>query len=140
METKSKMAEQETKKLILIVDDEEVIRNIIPRVIEMNFPGKYSISCVENGEEAVESYKKNYHSLIFTDNNMPKMNGLEAALEIKKEANEKKKDVKIILMTGKYLEVEGDFKAGKLPVDYLLKKPFKMDELDAVIKKYEGQK
>ena len=130
------MEEQEKKKLILIVDDEKCMRDLIPRVIEMSFPGKYSINCVSNGEEEVEFYKKNYPFMIISDNNMKKMTGLEAAIEIKKEANDKKKDVKIILMTGKPWEVENDFKAGKLPIEYLIKKPFGMSEIDKVVKKY----
>jgi two-component system chemotaxis response regulator CheY len=61
-------------KTCLIVDDSSVIRKVARRILEgLDF----QIVEAENGEEAIESCKKNLPDAILLDWNMPKMDGYD---------------------------------------------------------------
>jgi two-component system, chemotaxis family, chemotaxis protein CheY len=61
-------------KTCLIVDDSSVIRKVARRILEgLDF----QIVEAENGEEAIESCRKNLPDAILLDWNMPKMDGYE---------------------------------------------------------------
>ena len=55
--------QQQEKKSILIVDDEEIIREFLYEVLNENF--EISIAC--DGQEAIEKLKKRKFDLIITD-------------------------------------------------------------------------
>ena len=61
-------------KTCLVVDDSSVIRKVARRILEgLDF----QIVEAENGEEAIESCKKNLPDAILLDWNMPKMDGYD---------------------------------------------------------------
>jgi two-component system, chemotaxis family, chemotaxis protein CheY len=61
-------------KTCLIVDDSSVIRKVARRILEgLDF----QIVEAENGEEAIESCRKNLPDAILLDWNMPKMDGYD---------------------------------------------------------------
>lgn len=64
---------------ILVVDDDEVIREVLQRTLR-----DYPVLTASNGKEAVELYKAHKPAIVLMDINMPEMNGVEATREIKK--------------------------------------------------------
>jgi CheY-like chemotaxis protein len=91
--------ENNMKKKILVVDDEEPLRDLYSRVI--TYLG-YTVETAENGEEALEKIHSNKFvpDLIILDITMPKMNGLELATRIKKD--EKYNNIKLIINSSVY--------------------------------------
>jgi two-component system, chemotaxis family, chemotaxis protein CheY len=61
-------------KTCLVVDDSSVIRKVARRILEgLDF----EIAEAENGEEAIETCRKNLPDAILLDWNMPKMDGYD---------------------------------------------------------------
>jgi len=61
-------------KTCLVVDDSSVIRKVARRILEgLDF----QIAEAENGEEAIETCRKNLPDAILLDWNMPKMDGYD---------------------------------------------------------------
>jgi DNA-binding response OmpR family regulator len=77
---------------ILWADDE--IDLLKPHVLFLTEKG-YNVTTVTNGNDAVESFKNNYFDLVFLDENMPGLTGLETLSQIKNINNE----VPIVLIT-----------------------------------------
>ena len=85
---------------LLIVDDEEKIREVIREYAEFN---DYQVMEACDGMEAVTLCKTETPDLIIMDIMMPVMDGLEAMRTIRKTA-----DVPILLLTAKGEEYDKD--------------------------------
>lgn len=83
-------------KKVLIVDDEEFVRQLIQ--IKLKFCG---IETVEagNGVEAIEKAVSERPDLILLDVMMPKMNGFEACQRLK--ANQETSHIPIVMLTAR---------------------------------------
>lgn len=68
------------KKRILIADDEEIVRILLPDALK---PYDYEIDVVENGVEAISQIDKKSYDLIISDYMMPGMDGLELIRRVK---------------------------------------------------------
>jgi DNA-binding NarL/FixJ family response regulator len=68
---------------ILIVDDSVVVRRTLRSRFENNVDWKVCGEAVD-GQEAVEKARELHPDLIILDLSMPRMNGLEAARELKR--------------------------------------------------------
>jgi len=79
---------------ILLVDDHELVRTGICRIID-DVRGMKVIGEAESGEEAVKWCRKNHPDVILMDINMPGIGGLDAMHKILR-INE---DIKIIMLT-----------------------------------------
>lgn len=113
---------------VLLVEDDRNMSFIIKSSLEEIIMG-YTVTSVQNGAEALSVMNDNVFDIIVSDIEMPVMNGIELALEIRKILN----DIPLLLITGKTSAkdvVEG-YGAG---ADMYIKKPFLPDELDAHIK------
>lgn len=66
-------------KKILIVDDEDSVRESIARVLKLY---KYEVKSACNGEEGVKAYKEYRPDATFMDIKMPIKNGIDASREI----------------------------------------------------------
>ena len=109
---------------ILIVDDEEKIREVIGEYIR--FKG-YSTEEASDGMEAVEKVRKNDYDLIIMDIMMPKLDGFSACKEIKKS-----KDIPVIMLSARGEEYDKLF-GFELGIDDYVVKPFSPKELMARI-------
>lgn len=79
---------------ILIADDQELIKDSIKIILEVN--PKYTITdTVKNGQEALESIKKNKPDVVLMDIRMPVMDGTVYTKYIK----EKYPEIKVIILT-----------------------------------------
>lgn len=66
---------------ILVVDDSMFMRNHLVNTLR-NIPDVEDIIQAQNGEEAIDMYKKQKPDLVTMDIDMPKMNGIDAAQKI----------------------------------------------------------
>jgi len=108
---------------ILIVEDEEVIRLAVQRLLERH---KYTVEVAESVEDAELKYDVNSFKLIITDVRLPGVPGTEII--------QKAKDVPVLIMTS-YASVRSAVDAMKLgAVDYIAK-PFDHDELVLLVKR-----
>lgn len=105
---------------ILVVDDEENIRNIIKKYAV--FEG-YDVYEAEDGIEAVNLCRQNNYDIIIIDIMMPELDGFSACREIKKE-----KDIPVIMLSARGEEFDRihGFETGT--DDYVVK-PFSPKEL-----------
>ena len=110
---------------ILIVDDEELIRNVIKEYCILE---NFEVIESENGLDAIEKIKNNDIDLMVLDIMMPKLDGFSAFKEIKKIKN-----IPTIVLSAR--SEEFDKLAGfDLGIDDYLTKPFSPKELMARIK------
>lgn len=84
------------KPLILIVDDEQDIREIIK--IKLSASG-FEVIEGSTGVEAVQKAKELKPDLIILDVVMPEMDGVTALMKMKEDPETK--DIKVVLFTGK---------------------------------------
>lgn len=110
---------------ILVVDDEELIRNVIKEYLTIE---EYTVEEAENGLAAIEKAKVNDYDLIIMDIMMPKMDGYQACKEIKKIKN-----VPFIMLSARSEEYD-KLIGFDLGIDDYVTKPFSPKELVARIK------
>ena len=110
---------------ILVVDDEELIRNVIKEYLMME---NYTVDEAGDGQEAIEKAKNNDYNLIIMDIMMPKMDGYQAFKEIKKT-----KDVPFIMLSARSEEYD-KLIGFDLGIDDYVTKPFSPKELVARVK------
>lgn len=72
------MADTETKKKILIVDDEEGVRSLL-RLMFSSEPEFEVVAEAEDGVEALSLAMRHHPDYVILDYSMPRMNGEEAA-------------------------------------------------------------
>ncbi|MCI7814102.1 MAG: response regulator [Lachnospiraceae bacterium] len=115
---------------ILLVDDEEQVREIIAKKIDWEKIGYELIGSVSNGREALEMIEANEPDVVLTDVRMPFMDGLELAATLKEEYA----DIKVVIFSG-FDEFEYVKEALRYHViDYILK-PINIEELMEVLQK-----
>lgn len=76
------------KSKILIVDDEEGIRDLFRKILSFDLP-ECSVDTASNGAEGVKSFQNAHHRVILMDLSMPVMDGEAAFREIMKFCEEK---------------------------------------------------
>ncbi len=110
---------------VLIVDDEEKIRNVIREYCESS---NYECDEAENGNIALEKLKKNDYDILILDIMMPKMDGFELLKELPKEYK-----IPTIILSARDEELD-KLQGFDLGIDDYLTKPFSPKELIARIK------
>jgi CheY-like chemotaxis protein len=116
------------KKSILICEDDEGIVDVVTIVLEEN---GYKVESAMRGTEILNKIRKNKPNLILLDIWMPEMTGEEIARLL--HANKDTKDIPIIMVSAnKDLEAI----AAKADADGFLPKPFDIDNLTSMVKKY----
>jgi DNA-binding NarL/FixJ family response regulator len=91
---------QPTKKItVLIVDDHEVVRRGLTLILNQE-PDFQVIGEARDGQEAVERVKESAPDIILMDWKMPRLDGLHAAIEIKRLSAESR----ILMLTGAPME------------------------------------
>lgn len=120
--------ENQSKGLVMIVDDSTTVRKHTVRFLEKN--GYNHIQAVD-GEDAKSKIVNVIPDLILLDVEMPKMDGFEFAQYLKE--SEKHKHIPIIMITSRTADKHKN-KAFKLGVDDYMGKPFENNILLASIK------
>lgn len=113
----------DTKKTIMVVDDNPDIITIVRTILE----GKgYSVMSAYSGPELLTRLEGQKPDLIVLDIMMPQMDGLEVLTRLKGAADTS--SIPVILLTAKvqYEDVLGGYKLG---ADYYITKPFTSTQL-----------
>ncbi len=110
---------------ILVVDDEELIRDLIREYIENE---KYLCDEAKDGEEAISLVQREHYDLIIMDIMMPLMDGYTAIKKIKEIA-----DIPVIMLSARSEEYD-KLQGFDLGIDDYVTKPFSPKELIARIK------
>ncbi len=108
-----------TKHTILIVDDEEIIRDFLSEVLE-----DYSVTLACDGDEAIEHLKKHNFDLVITDLRMPRIPGEEVV----RFARQTYPDAKVIVISG-YSSLATVSQSVHNGACAFLSKPFSIKEL-----------
>jgi len=123
---KQETGKKTAPKKILVVDDDEVLRNMLVDTLSSL---DYSPSSAEDGEKAWCILQKENFDLVITDIKMPHMDGITLLKKIK-ENNLKTPVVMITAYPGAYPEdkalVEG--------ADGYLPKPFRIEKIDELMR------
>jgi len=115
-----------TEKIVLLADDEMMLRDLLAELLESN---GYTVIKVSSGVEALKVLTEEIKvDLVIMDYSMPEMNGLDCVNQIRKL----KFDMPIILSTGS-LSLEKDFNPKKMGINSLLSKPYEFDTMLATI-------
>ena len=110
---------------ILMVDDEELIRNVVKEYLELE---NISVDEAGDGDEAIKKVEQSDYDLIVMDVMMPHKDGFSTLKEIKKM-----KDIPVIMLSARGEEYD-KLIGFDLGVDDYVTKPFSPKELVARIK------
>jgi len=112
---------------ILIVDDEEMMRNLLNRILSRE---GYKIRSAEDGVVALEVLKAEKFDIIISDMKMPRMDGFELLKIVKNEYPQ----IGVIIMTA-YGDTYTVKDALLLGADEYITKPFKSYEISLVVER-----
>jgi len=110
---------------ILVIDDEEIMRNMISDVLTAS---GYRVWTASNGEEAIEKLKEAEFGIVITDIRMPAMDGVEVTRKLKKINS----DICVIVITG-YASIDSAIAVLKEGAYDYITKPFNIDEIRIVV-------
>lgn len=118
-----------SKQKVLIVDDEELVRNTLKRMIEIH---GVTTATAEGGRQAIELMKQEKFKMVFLDLDMPGMDGVDT-LRALKEIN---KDLVFVVVTA----LEGDNDLFRRILEYapvsVIPKPFTIKQIGDVMEPY----
>ena len=112
-------------KKVLIVDDEENIREVVREYLELN---GYEADEAADGIEAIDKVKNDHFDCIILDVMMPRLDGFSTCKQIKKIS-----DAPVIMLSARQEEYDKLF-GFELGVDDYVTKPFSPKELMARVK------
>lgn len=117
---------------VLVVDD-----NVMNRVVLEQFLQKWQVKfkSVEGGKEALEIIAQETFNLILLDIQMPEMDGYEVTRIIRNNADANQNIPIVALSADIYSNVHDNIIASGM--DDFVSKPFKPDELYAILQKYQ---
>ena len=117
-----------SSETILLIDDEEQIRDIGKNMLEKV---GFQVITASSGEEALQLFKEEGErvNLVLLDLNMPGMGGFRCLKRLK----EMRPDIKVIICTG-YLDDETITKIRELNVEDFVHKPFRFSEILPIIR------
>ena len=107
-------------KSILVVDDEEIIREFLLEVLGED----YQVSTASDGDEAIEKIKTTKYDLIITDLKMPRVSGEEVV----KFARSQDPDYQVVVISG-YSTLFSVSDSAKGGASAFLSKPFSISDL-----------
>jgi len=115
---------------MLIVDDSDVMRKVVRRVITLSGIDVGSVYEADNGESALKVLDENWVDVVLSDINMPVMDGVELLKKIK--STDILSDIPVIMVTteGRSARIE---ELREIGASGYITKPFKPEDLRAVM-------
>jgi len=117
---------------ILAIDDQKIILDLLESILQGL---GHSIKVAPSGKDGLELFQRDGYDLVITDLGMPDMSGWEVSRRVK----EMKKETPVVMITGWGVNFELD-KIKEFGVDYLLSKPFKVEQLSKLIDQIKVEK
>lgn len=108
-------------KVVLLVDDEEIIRETLSRDLK---EGGHAVLVAESGEQAVQLLRQHHVDLVITDLMMEGMDGIE----VLKAAKEFDPELCVVILTG-FGDLASAIGAVRYGADDYLLKPYEFDDL-----------
>jgi putative two-component system response regulator len=116
------------KPHLLVVDDEEVIREVL---VEKLSGAGYSCGAASNSAEALSKLRNgDGYSLVLTDIDMPGQNGLSLLKEIRKTLP----DIDVVMVTGA-VDIDTAIHSMRMGASDYLTKPFNLDEVVLIVER-----
>ena len=109
------------KPRILVVDDEESIREFLDIMLRKE---GYQVTCVEDGQQAIDILKKKSFDMVISDLQMPNVTGIELLQNIRSDYP----DLLFMMITA-FGTTETAVEAMKMGAYDYVTKPFKLDEV-----------
>ncbi len=114
------------KGTILIVDDEEVMRDVLESLLSSE---GYRVDVARDAEEGLERFHQRPYDLVLLDVSLPGMSGLEALEEILKIDPEA-----VVVMITAYATFETAMKAWEMGAFNCIRKPFQNEQILQVVR------
>ncbi len=112
-------------KKVLVAEDSSVIQNITKKVLQSQ---NYEIVSVKNGQEVLNYLENNTCNVVLLDINMPVMDGMECARQMRRLEDVQKANIPIIAITGNARNYTmEEFKA--VGINEYIQKPINFDLL-----------
>jgi len=122
---------EESRKHLLLVDDDPLYLKMVRGWLE----GKYTITAVKSGAQALAYLKAHVADLILLDSEMPEMNGLEVFERLKDDPG--LSAIPVMFLTGKSeAEAKAMYSLTKQPPEGILSKALERDGIEAAIDAY----
>jgi CheY-like chemotaxis protein len=107
---------------MLLVDDiPDLARALEAMLLKLG----HTVEVSSDGKDALTRFKPGKYDLVITDYSMPRMNGVELAEILKRRSAEQ-----LILMVTAYTFTIAAYDGRPLPVDAILRKPFRPKEFN----------
>lgn len=123
------------KMNILVAEDNPVNQKLLRLMLEMH---GHQVKVTADGKEAVAAYRNEETDLVLMDIQMPGMNGFDATIAIRELEKKSGRHVPIIAVTAHAMQGYKE-ECLKVGMDNYLAKPFRMQELFAVIEETLAQ-
>ena len=120
------MSEESSKYRILIVDDEESMRDFLSIMLHRE---GYQVDTSIDGAQAVSHLREHSYDLVISDIKMPRMTGLELLAYIKERTPET-----VVLMVTAFSSTDEAVEAMKQGAYDYITKPFKNEEIRLIVK------
>jgi len=121
--------ETETKKRVLVVEDEQDVANMIARFLS----SEYDVVVAANGQEGLElAFAEPRPELIITDVMMPKLDGLTMVKRIRERDPNRRTPVIFLTAKSAPMDLVAGIQAG---ARHYITKPFQFDDLRKKVRK-----
>jgi DNA-binding response OmpR family regulator len=114
---------------VLVVDDDEVIRQLITVNLELE---GFEVHTASDGQDCLDKIKEVTPDVVTLDVMMPRLDGWETAYRLRQDKD--LADVRIILLSARAQEADIE-RGDTIGVDAYLTKPFDPDDLVATVRR-----
>jgi two-component system, cell cycle response regulator DivK len=119
-------------KKVLVAEDSSVIQNLTKKILSAQ---NFEITAVKNGKQVLDKLAKDHYDIILMDINMPVMDGMECARQIRGLSEAQKANTPIIAITGNAMNYSlEDYQ--KVGINEFLQKPLDFDKLVELVIKH----
>ncbi|MEP6800731.1 MAG: response regulator, partial [Acidobacteriota bacterium] len=112
---------------ILVVDDEEVIRDVLATLLERQ---GWKVTTAANGARALSAFEAEPHDVVLLDLMLPDQSGLDVLRELRR----RDPDAVVVIVTA-YSSIEGAIDAMREGAFHYIPKPFQNEEVLLTVEK-----
>ena len=119
-------------KKILLIDDEEDFRYFVKKNLEAK--GNFEVEVYSDDIDIIKEVRRLRPNLILLDIKMPKRDGSDIALELKRHKDTQ--EIPLVFLTALVSEEETQKKGNSIGGEYFIAKPVRMSELINTINRF----